>query len=64
MRRNYDALCFDLSGQLGEVLARNHARIEKKIFLVATPEIPALHLAREKVLYLKQLELADRIACC
>ena len=28
---------------------------------MATPEIPALHLAREKVLYLKQLELADRI---
>ncbi len=33
----------------------------KKIFLVCTPEIPSLHLAREKYLYLKQLDLQDRI---
>jgi Flp pilus assembly CpaE family ATPase len=33
----------------------------KRIFLVCTPEIPSLHLAREKYLYLKQLDLADRV---
>src|SRR5579872_1007439 len=60
MRRNYDALCFDLSGNL-EKYSLEIMHESKKIFLVATPEIPALHLAREKVLYLKQLELSDRI---
>jgi Flp pilus assembly CpaE family ATPase len=34
----------------------------KRIFLVCTPEIPALHLAREKYLYLKQLDLGDRVS--
>ena len=60
MRRNYDALCFDLSGNL-EKYSLEIMHESKKIFLVATPEIPALHLAREKVQYLKRLELADRI---
>lgn len=60
MRRNYDALCFDLSGNL-EKYSLEIMHESKKIFLVATPEIPALHLAREKVAYLKHLELADRI---
>ena len=60
MRRNYDALCFDLSGNL-EKYSLEIMHECKKIFLVATPEIPALHLAREKVMYLKHLELADRI---
>ncbi len=60
MRRNYDALCFDLSGNL-EKYSLEIMHECKKIFLVATPEIPALHLAREKVTYLKRLDLADRI---
>jgi Flp pilus assembly CpaE family ATPase len=60
MRRNYDALCFDLSGNL-EKYSLEIMHESKKIFLVATPEIPALHLAREKVQYLKKLELSDRI---
>jgi Flp pilus assembly CpaE family ATPase len=34
----------------------------KRIFLVCTPEIPSLHLAREKYLYLKQLDLGDRVS--
>ena len=33
----------------------------KRILLVCTPEIPSLHLAREKYLYLKQLDLQDRV---
>jgi Flp pilus assembly CpaE family ATPase len=34
----------------------------KKIFLVVTPEIPSLHLAREKLAFLSSLELGDRVA--
>lgn len=60
MRRNYDALCFDMSGNL-EKYSLEIMHESKKIFLVATPEIPSLHLAREKVVYLKQLDLSDRI---
>lgn len=60
MRRNYQALCFDLSGNL-EKYSLEIMHEAKKIFLVCTPEIPSLHLAREKYLYLKQLDLQDRI---
>lgn len=60
MRRNYSALCFDLSGNL-EKYSLEIMHEAKKIFLVCTPEIPSLHLAREKYLYLKQLDLQDRI---
>ena len=60
MRRNYQALCFDLSGNL-EKYSLEIMHEAKKIFLVCTPEIPSLHLAREKYLYLKHLDLQDRI---
>ncbi len=61
MRRNYSALCFDLSGNL-ERYSLEIMHESKRIFLVCTPEIPSLHLAREKYLYLKQLDLADRVS--
>jgi pilus assembly protein CpaE len=60
MRRNYQALCFDLSGNL-EKYSLEIMHESKKIFLVCTPEIPSLHLAREKYMYLKHLDLQDRI---
>jgi pilus assembly protein CpaE len=60
MRRNYRVLCFDLSGNL-EKYSLEIMHESKKIFLVCTPEIPSLHLAREKYLYLKQLDLQDRV---
>jgi Flp pilus assembly CpaE family ATPase len=60
MRRNYQALCFDLSGNL-EKYSLEIMHEAKKIFLVCTPEIPSLHLAREKYLYLRQLDLQDRV---
>ncbi len=60
MRRNYQALCFDLSGNL-EKYSLEIMHESKKIFLVCTPEIPSLHLAREKCLYLRHLDLQDRI---
>ncbi len=61
MRRNYSALCFDMSGNL-ERYSLEIMHESKRIFLVCTPEIPSLHLAREKYLYLKQLDLGDRVA--
>jgi len=60
MRRNYNALCFDMSGNL-ERYSLEIMHESKRIFLICTPEIPSLHLAREKYLYLKQLDLADRV---
>jgi len=60
MRRNYRVLCFDLSGNL-EKYSLEIMHESKKIFLVCTPEIPSLHLAREKYLYLKQLDLHERV---
>lgn len=60
MRRNYGALCFDLSGNL-EKYSIEIMHESKKIFMVCTPEIPSLHLAREKYLYLRQLDLHERV---
>jgi pilus assembly protein CpaE len=60
MRRNYTVLCFDLSGNL-EKYSLEIMHESKKIFLVCTPEIPSLHLARQKYLYLKQLDLHERV---
>ncbi len=60
MRRNYSALCFDMSGNL-ERYSVEIMHESKRIFLVCTPEIPSLHLAREKYLYLKQLDLGERV---
>ena len=60
MRRNYNVLCFDLSGNL-ERYSLELMHESKRIFLVCTPEIPSLHLAREKYLYLRQLDLHERV---
>src|SRR5579872_2388078 len=60
MRRNYRVLCFDLSGNL-ERYSLEIMHESKRIFLVCTPEIPSLHLARERYLYLRQLDLHDRV---
>jgi pilus assembly protein CpaE len=61
LRRNYRVLCFDLSGNL-EKYSIEIMHESKRIFLVCTPEIPSLHLAREKFLFLKSLDLEDRIS--
>ena len=60
MRRNYKTLCFDLSGNL-EKYSIEIMHEAKRIFLVCTPEIPSLHLAREKFQYLKHLDLGSRV---
>jgi pilus assembly protein CpaE len=60
-RRNYHALCVDLSGNL-EKYSLEIMHESRRVFLVCTPEITSLHLAREKYLYLKQLDLGDRVS--
>jgi pilus assembly protein CpaE len=61
MRRNYRAVCFDLSGNL-ERYSIELMHESKKIFLVCTPEIPSLHLAREKFAFLRSLGLDSRVS--
>ncbi|MBL8210112.1 MAG: hypothetical protein JNK87_05345 [Bryobacterales bacterium] len=60
-RRNYRAVFLDLSGNL-ERFSVEAMHESKKIFLVVTPEVPSLHLAREKLQYLRLMDLADRVA--
>lgn len=59
-RRHYGSVCVDVSGNL-ERYSLEMMQESKQIFLVVTPEIPSLHLAREKLTFLQQLELADRV---
>jgi pilus assembly protein CpaE len=61
LRRTYNMVIADLSGHM------DHHSIElmqeaKRIFLVTAPDLAALHLARAKVQFLEQLQLADRAA--
>ena len=59
-RRNYRAICIDLSGNM-EKYSIEIMHESKRIFLVCTPEVPSLHLAREKYLYLQSMDLGDRV---
>ncbi|HTB12956.1 MAG TPA: AAA family ATPase, partial [Bryobacteraceae bacterium] len=61
MRRNYDALCFDLSGNL-EKYSMELMQESKRVMLVVTPEIPSLHLAREKLHFLRGFDLESRVS--
>jgi len=54
-------ICFDLSGNL-EKYSIEIMHESKRVFLVCTPEIPSLHLAREKYQYLQTLDLGDRVS--
>jgi pilus assembly protein CpaE len=60
MRRNYSALCFDLSGNL-ERYSLEIMQESRRVLLVCTPEIASLHLAREKMAYLRSLDLDSRV---
>ena len=59
-RRNYQTVCVDLSGNM-EKYSLEIMQESKRVFLVTTPEIASLHLARERYHYLRQLDLGDRI---
>jgi len=60
-RRHYRAICVDLSGNL-ERYSLEIMHESKRIFMVVTPEIPSLHLAREKLNFLASLDLGDRVS--
>lgn len=60
-RRNYQALCFDLSGNL-ERYSLEIMQDCKRILLVCTQEIPSLHLAREKIAFLRNFDLDSRVS--
>jgi pilus assembly protein CpaE len=61
MRRTYQVLCFDLSGNL-EKYSIELMQESKRILLVCTAEIPALHLAREKLSFLRDMGLSGRVS--
>jgi len=60
VRRRYKAICLDLSGIL-EKFSVELLHEAKEIFLVCTPEVPSLHLAREKLQFLRGLDLESRV---
>jgi pilus assembly protein CpaE len=60
-RRLYKIICIDLSGNL-EKYSLDVMQESKRVFLVVTPEIPSLHLAREKLAFFKSLDLSDRVS--
>ncbi|MCW5980992.1 MAG: hypothetical protein KIT09_23120 [Bryobacteraceae bacterium] len=60
-RRLYTVICADLSGNL-EKYSIELMHESKRIFIVTTPEIPPLHLARDRINFLRQMDLGDRIS--
>ncbi len=60
-RRQYSAICVDLSGMM-ERYSVEILHEAKRIFLVTTPELPALHLAREKLAFLRSQDLDGRVS--
>jgi pilus assembly protein CpaE len=60
MRRHYRVLCFDHSGNL-ERYSLEIMQESRRILMICTPEIPSLHLAREKLAFLKELDVDNRI---
>jgi pilus assembly protein CpaE len=60
LRRNYGVVCLDLSGMM-ERFSVELMHESSRILLVCTPEVPALHLAAQKLRYLNGLELGGRV---
>ncbi|MFN0167001.1 MAG: CpaE family protein [Bryobacteraceae bacterium] len=60
-QRNYRTICVDLSGMM-EKYSIDVLHESKRIFLVSTAELPSLHLAREKLNYLRSQDLAGRVS--
>ena len=59
-RRNYKVICTDLSGIL-EKFSIEILHEAKQILLVCTPEVPSLHLAREKLRFFHTMDLDSRV---
>ena len=61
IRRNYKVVCFDLSGNL-ERYSIELMQESKRVFMVCTPEVSSLHLAREKLQFLKRIDLHGQVS--
>jgi Flp pilus assembly CpaE family ATPase len=59
-RRNYKIICADLSGNM-EDYSLEVLQEATRIFLVVTPEIPSLHLACERLSFLRSMELDSNV---
>jgi len=59
-RRNYKAVCLDLSGIL-EKYSVEVLHEATQIFMVCTAEVPSLHLARQKLQFFRSLDLDSRV---
>jgi pilus assembly protein CpaE len=59
-RRNYKVICTDLSGIL-EKFSIEILHEARQVFLVCTPEVPSLHLAREKLRFFRTMDLDGRV---
>jgi len=60
-RRNYDVVSVDLPDTLDET-SLAMLREANRIFLVTTPELPSLRMARLKTLLLQKLELHEKVS--
>jgi pilus assembly protein CpaE len=60
-RRHYRVICADLSGNL-EQYSLELMRESRRVFLVCTPDIASVHLARKKYHYLQSQELGERVS--
>jgi Flp pilus assembly CpaE family ATPase len=59
-RRIYKTICLDFSGAL-ESFSIDRIAESKLVFLVSTPELTSLYLAKEKVRTIEQLQLGERL---
>jgi pilus assembly protein CpaE len=59
-RRQYRCVCLDLSGQFDE-LTLEAIQESRKAFLVLTPDLASVYLAREKLRFLRSLDLESRV---
>lgn len=60
VRRKYGVVCVDLSGMM-ERFSIELMQESSRILVVCTAEVPALHLAAQKLRYLESLELGGRV---
>lgn len=60
-RQHYDAITIDLSGMM-ERFNVEVFQLATKIHLVCAPELPSIHLARRKLEFLREIQMADRVS--
>src|SRR5439155_9604106 len=60
-RRHYSSIFVDLSGMM-EKYSVEILHEAKRVYLVTTAELPALHLCREKLAFLRNQDLGDRVS--